>query len=69
MIITENDIEERQEGTPVNAPSLLLAALAIISRTRTQWSETSERANPELPASGRALAARARVAEKQSATR
>ena len=68
MIITEKDIEETQHRTPANAPSLMLAALAIISRTRANWSE-SRRANPELPPSGRASAARARAAEKQSATR
>ena len=64
MIITEQDIEARQERTPVDSQSLVLAALAIISRTRANWrDDRGTRAND------RASAARAPVAERRSANR
>lgn len=69
MTITEKDIEEEHPHAPVNTPSLLLAALAIISRTRANWCEGTERAIAERPPSDRASAARERVAGRQPATR
>lgn len=64
MITTEKDIEESQQRTPANAPSLVLAALAIIGRTRANWREV-----PAGAANGHASATRERVAEKRSAIR